>query len=343
MNPFFQKLLQFLSVNIAMDLGTANTLLYTRKHGVIINEPSVLALDSRSGRVISVGAQARQYIGRVPGKLKVVRPLKDGVIADFDVTRSMISFFIRKAISGLALAKPSMVICIPSGITQVEKKAVIDAAKLAGARDVALVEEPMAAAMGSDLPINEPVGNMVLDIGGGTSEVAVITMGGVAVSQSVRVAGDAMNHAVERYMKDVFRLEVGENTAENVKILLGSAIPINNTPSLEVSGKDLVNGCPRTVVVNEGHVREALAEPVKIILNAVMQALEKTPPALATDIGTNGLLMAGGGSLLRGLDQHLSRATRLKVFVDKSPLTTVLRGTAQAMLHPHTYKSVFIN
>lgn len=343
MNRFFQKLFQFMGVNIAMDLGTANTLLYTKRHGIIINEPSVLALDAKSGKVISVGEEARQYIGRAHSKIKVVRPLKDGVIADFDVTRSMIAYFARKAITGLALARPSMVICIPSGITQVEKKAVIDAARLAGARDVSLVEEPMAAAMGSDLPINEPVGNIVLDIGGGTSEVAVISMGGVAVSQSVRVAGDAMNHAVERYLREMFHLEVGSTTAENVKMIIGSAIPQNNAPSLEVSGKDIIHGRPGTVVVSEGHIREALAEPVKIILNTVLQALDKTPPELAADIWSNGLLMAGGGSLLKGLDQYLARETRLKVFVDKEPLTTVLRGTAKAMLQRHIYKSVFIN
>lgn len=326
-----------------MDLGTANTLLYTRAHGIVINEPSVVAIDVQKNNVLAVGAAAKEYLGRTPQRIRAIRPMKDGVIADFDVTREMIDYFVRKAITGLRLAKPSMVICIPTGITQVEKKAVIDSALLAGAADVALVEEPMAAAIGADLPIHEPLGNLVLDIGGGTSEVAVITLAGIANAQSVRVAGDAMNDAVQRFMRDVFRMEVGDNTAENVKKILGSAMPQPNAPSLEVSGKDLVRGAPRVVTVTEGHLREALREPVQAILNTVLRALEKTPPELAADIYRNGMLMAGGGSLLKGLDQYIARETRLKVFVDKDPLTTVLRGTARAMLDRQTYHSVFIN
>ncbi|MDO5484343.1 MAG: rod shape-determining protein, partial [Desulfovibrionaceae bacterium] len=251
-----QRLLRFLSKDIAMDLGTANTLLYTRKHGIFINEPSVVALDARNNSVLAVGAAAKEFIGRTPQRIKAIRPMKDGVIADFDVTQAMISYFVRKIITGLRLVRPSMVICIPTGITQVEKKAVIDAALLAGASSVLLVEEPMAAAIGADLPIHEPLGNMVLDIGGGTSEVAVITLGGVASAESVRVAGDAMNMAVARYLRDVFRMEVGENTAENVKILLGSAVPQPNAPALDVSGKDLLTGHPKVVTVTEGHIRE---------------------------------------------------------------------------------------
>ena len=328
-----------MSKDIAMDLGTANTLLYTRADGIVINEPSVVAIDTHKNSVLAVGASAKEYLGRTPQRIKAVRPMKDGVIADFDITREMISYFVRKAITGLRLVKPSMVICIPTGITQVEKRAVIDSAILAGAADVAMVEEPMAAAIGADLPIHEPLGNLVLDIGGGTSEVAVITMAGIANAQSVRVAGDAMNMAVQRYMRDVFRMEVGDNTAENVKKILGSAMPIPNAPVLEVSGKDLVRGAPRVVKVTEGHVREALREPVLAILGAVMRALEKTPPELAADIYRNGMLMAGGGSLLKGLDQFIARETRLKVFVDKDPLTTVLR----AMLDRQLYHSVFIN
>lgn len=342
MSNFFQKIFRIFSTDIAMDLGTANTLLYTKKHGLIINEPSVVGLDVRTGKPIAVGKTAREYLGRTPWKIKAIRPLSNGVIADFDVTSAMITHFVGKTIKGLALVKPSMVICVPSGITQVEKKAVIDAAKLAGAREVSLVEEPMAAALGADLPVNEPVGSMVLDIGGGTSEVAVISLGGMAVTRSARVAGDAMNQAVQRYLRDVFRLEVGENTAENVKILLGSAIPQSDSPQLEVSGKDLVAGKPKAITITEGHIREALAEPVQAILNVVLQALEKTPPDLAADIGSNGLLMAGGGSLLRGLDQFLARETHLKVLVDKDPLTTVLRGTSKAMLNRQTFRSVFI-
>lgn len=343
MSSFARRLLRLFSTDIAMDLGTANSLLYTRKHGIVVNEPSVVALDARTGKVLSVGAQAREYLGRTPGRIRAIRPLKDGVIADFDVTQAMIAHFVRKVIRGLGLIKPGMVICVPIGITQVEKKAVIDAAMLAGAREVALVEEPMAAALGADLPVNEPVGNMVLDIGGGTSEVAVISMGGVAVGQSLRVAGDAMNVAVQRYLRDVFRLDVGENTAENVKIILGSAIPRKDAPALQVSGKDLVQGMPRSIVLSEGHVREALSDTLRGILNALLQALEKTPPELAADVARNGVLLAGGGALLHGLDQYLAQETRLKIFLDSDPLTTVLRGTSRAMLNRTEFKSAFIN
>ncbi len=343
MRGVLKRLFGLFSTDIAMDLGTANTLLYTRRHGVVINEPSVVALDARTNRVLAVGGDARDYLGRTPGRIRAIRPLKDGVIADFDVTQAMISYFTKRVIRGLGLVKPGMVICVPIGITQVEKKAVIDAAVMAGAREVSLVEEPMAAAIGADLPVNEAVGNMVLDIGGGTSEVAVISLGGVAAGQSVRVAGDAMNMAVQRYLRDVFRLEVGETTAENVKILLGSAVPQRNSPGLEVSGKDLVQGMPRAIVVSEGHIREALGDTLKAIRNALLSALERTPPELAADVARNGILMAGGGSLLRGLDQYLASEIKLKVFLDKDPLTTVLRGTARAMLDRQTFKSAFIN
>ncbi|BAV91779.1 rod shape-determining protein [Candidatus Desulfovibrio trichonymphae] len=340
---FFQRFLRFFSQDIAMDLGTANTLLYIRTHGIVINEPSVVAIDLQKKAVIAVGAGAKQFLGRTPQGIRAVRPMKDGVIADFDVTHAMIAYFVRKAITGLCLVKPSMVICVPTGITQVEKKAVIDSALLAGAASISLVEEPMAAAIGADLPIHEPLGNMVLDIGGGTSEVAVITMAGTAAAQSVRVAGDVMNMAVQRFMRDVFRMDLGDNTAENVKIILGSAVPQPNASALEVSGKDLIQGTPKVVTVTEGHIREALREPVQAILNVVLRTLEKTPPELSADIYRNGMLMAGGGSLLKGLDQFIARETHLKVFVDKNPLTTVLRGTARAMLDRKTYNSVFIN
>lgn len=339
----FRHLFRFFSKDIAMDLGTANTLLYTRAKGIVINEPSVVALDSRTQAVLAVGAAAKQYLGKTPQRIITIRPMKDGVIADFDVTHAMIAYFVRRVISGMRLLRPSMVICIPTGITQVEKRAVIDAAMLAGAAAVSLVEEPMAAALGADMPICEPVGNLVLDIGGGTSEVAVISLSGIASATSVRVAGDAMDTAVQRYLRDVFRLEVGDNTAENVKKILGSAIPIPNAPALEVSGRDLALGGPRVITVTEGHIREALHDPLVVIRDAVVRALEKTPPELAADVYRNGLLMAGGGSLLKGLDQYLAQETHLTVRVDPDPLTTVLRGTAKAMLDRKRYRSVFIN
>lgn len=339
----FKRLLGAFGKNLAMDLGTANTLLYTKADGIVINEPSVVAVDVQTGKVLAVGAQAKQFIGRTPQRIRAIRPMKDGVIADFDVTKEMISYFIRKAITGMRLVKPSIVICVPSGITQVEKRAVIDAAMMAGAREVFLIEEPMAAAIGANLPIHEPMGNLVLDIGGGTSEVAVITMSAIAYAESVRVAGDAMDLAIQRYMRDVFQLLVGENTAERLKMLLGCAVPMPNAPILDVSGKDVVLGTPKVVRVSEGHVREALRDCTKAILNALFNALEKTPPELAGDIYRNGLLLAGGGALLKGLDQLIARETRLKVIVDNDPLTTVLRGTGKTLDDREFYSQVYIN
>lgn len=329
--------------DLAMDLGTANTLLYTRKDGIILNEPSVVAIDVQKKFVLAVGREAKEFLGRTPQRVRAIRPMKDGVIADFDVTRDMIAYFIRKAIKGGRLVKPTMVICVPSGITQVEKRAVIDSATLAGAREIFLIEEPMAAAIGANLPIHEPLGNLVLDIGGGTSEVAVISMSAIVTSASVRVAGDAMNAAIQHYIKDVFRLAIGENTAEKVKMLIGSAVPLINAPVLEVSGKDILTGIPKVVRVSEGHIREALRECLGAILNTVFLVLEKTPPELSADIYRNGMLLAGGGALLKGLDQLISRETRLKVIVDPDPLTTVLRGTGKTLENRKFYNSVYIN
>ncbi len=332
-----------LGKKLAMDLGTANTLLYTREHGIVLNEPSVVAVDASNGKVLAVGNEAKGYIGRTPRNIRAIRPMKDGVIADFDVTKEMISYFIRKAVTGVRFVKPSMVICVPTGITQVEKKAVIDAAIMAGVREVHLIEEPMGAAIGANLPIHEPLGNLVLDIGGGTSEVAVITMSSTAFSESVRVAGDAMDMAVLRYIHDVFQLDVGENTAENVKKILGCAVPMPNMPMLDVSGKDLVQGVPKVVRISEGHVREALRDCLRVIVKAIFKALEKTPPELAGDIYSNGLLLAGGGALLKGLDQYIAQETRLKVVVDNDPLTTVVRGTGKTLDDLHMYSQFFIN
>ena len=340
---FWQRLRRFFSQDIAMDLGTANTLLYTRRHGIVINEPSVVALDVEKKAVLAVGANAKRYMGHTPRNITTIRPLKEGVIADFDVTRSMIEYFVRKIISGIRLVRPSFVICVPMGITQVEKKAVIDSATLAGAREVRLVEEPMAAGIGANLPVNEPIGNMVLDIGGGTSEVAVISLGGIACAQSLRVAGDAMNMAVQHYIREVFRIEVGENTAENVKKIIGCVTPQEKSLAIEVSGKDLVQGGPRVVMITEGHMREALSDTARLISDMVLRALENTPPELSADIYRNGLLMAGGGSMIKGLDQYLARETHLQVYLDNDPLTTVLRGTAKVMLDPQGYRTVCVN
>lgn len=337
------RMFSSLGERIAMDLGTANTLLYTSSGGILINEPSVVAVDVEKSKVLAVGRSAKEFLGRTPHRIRAIRPMKDGVIADFEITREMIAYFVRKAVNGFRLFKPSMVICIPTGITQVEKRAVIESAVDAGAREVLLVEEPMAAAIGAELQVLEPQGSLVLDIGGGTSEVAVITMSAIAHAESVRVAGDVMDQTVLRYMRDVFRLEIGENTAENVKKLIGSAIPLPDAPVVEVSGKDVFTGTPKVVRVTEGHIREALREPVQAIINAIFRALERTAPELAGDIYRNGMLLAGGGALLKGLDQCIAKETGLKVHVDTDPLTTVLRGTARAMEHRDMFNGVFIN
>ena len=337
------KLFSFLGKDLAMDLGTANTLLYTKREGIVLNEPSVVALENRTGRLLAVGSEAKEFLGRTPDRIRAIRPMKDGVIADFEVTREMISYFIRKVITGFKFAKPKIVICVPTGITQVEKRAVIESANLAGARDVRLVEEPMAAAIGAGLPIDRPAGNMVVDIGGGTTEVAVISLSAIAYAESVRVAGDEMNETIQRYVQDQFQVLIGENMAEEIKIKIGSAGPLPEPLSMEVPGKSLIDGTPTTAVITDDHVREAIKDPVGVIVTAVLKALEKTPPELVADISTNGLLLAGGGALLRGLDELITKTTNLAVVVDDDPLTTVVRGTGASMEDRVRFENVFIN
>ena len=339
----FGRLFGIFSKHLAMDLGTANTLLYTRTQGVVLSEPSVVALDADRGNVLAVGREAKEFLGRTPKRIRAVRPMRDGVIADFEVTRQMIAYFIKKVMQGFNIARPNIVICVPTGITQVEKRAVIESAQQAGANTVYLVEEPMAAALGADLPIHEPLGNMVVDIGGGTTEVAIISLSAVAYAESVRVAGDAMNMAIQRYLQSEFQLLIGENMAERIKIAVGSAYPLPEQLVIEVSGKHLVHGTPCSVRISDGHIREALAEPVRAIVLAVRKALEKTPPELAADIGTNGVLLAGGGSLLKGLDALLHKDTGLSIQVDREPLTTVVRGTGRTLDDLKFYSKVFIN
>lgn len=339
----FTRLFGFLGKNLAMDLGTANTLIYTPKDGIVLNEPSVVALDSRSEKVIAIGKEAKEFLGRTPERIRAIRPLKDGVIADFEVTKTMIAFFISKIIRGLQLVKPKIVICVPTGITQVEKRAVIESAQQAGAREVRLVEEPMAAAIGAKLPIHQPMGNMVVDIGGGTTEVAVISLSSVAYAESVRVAGDEMNESIQRYIKDQFQVLIGENAAEKIKIELGSAVPLPETKTRRVSGKNMVDGRPKTIEINDGQVRESIKEPVNMIVYAVRNALEKTPPELVTDVANNGMLLAGGGALLKGLDQLISQQSEISVIVDEEPLTTVLRGTGIALDQEKNMEYVFVN
>jgi rod shape-determining protein MreB len=340
---FFSKFFGFLGKNLAMDLGTANTLLYSPKDGIVLNEPSVVALDVRNESILAVGREAKEYLGRTPERIRAVRPLKDGVIADFEVTKAMIAYFIRKVITGMRIVKPRMVICVPAGITQVEKRAVVESALQAGAREVKLIEEPMAAAIGAGLPIEEPRGNMVVDIGGGTTEVAVISLSAVAYSESVRIAGDEINDAIQRYVQDEFQLLIGENMAEAAKIQIASAMPLAEPMQYRVAGKNLVDGNPKSIILSDGHVREAIKEPVAAIVAAVRRALEKTPPELVADIATNGMLLAGGGALLKGLDKLITQQTALVVHIDEDPLTTVVRGTGRSLEDEATFSKVYIN
>ncbi len=340
---FLQKLLGFLGKDLAMDLGTANTLLYTSKDGIVLNEPSVVALDVRSEKVLAVGKEAKEYLGRTPDRIRAVRPMKDGVIADFEVTKVMIAYFIRKVIQGFSIVKPKVIICVPTGITQVEKRAVIESGLQAGARDVRLIEEPMAAAIGAGLPIEEPLGNMVVDIGGGTTEVAVISLSAVAYSESVRIAGDEINDAIQRYVQDEFQILIGENMAEKVKIAIGSAAPLPAPLIGTIAGKNIMDGKPRVVEITDSQVRDAIREPVAAIVQAVKRALEKTPPELVADIHTNGLLLAGGGALLKGLDRLIAEQTSLHVIIDEDPLTTVVRGTGMTLTDVDGYSQVYVN
>jgi len=341
----FKKLFSLLKLNkqLAMDLGTANTLLATPKEGIVLNQPSVVALDAKTNQVLAVGKEAKEFLGRTPQKITAIRPLKDGVIADFEVTKAMIIYFLREVMTGLRLMKPDLVIGVPAGITQVEKKAVIEAGLQSGAKNVRLIEEPMAAAIGAGMPTHEPIGNMVVDIGGGTTEVAVISLNAVAYAESVRVAGDEMNEAIQRYVQEEFQILIGENMAEEIKIKVGSAFPLLKSISTRVMGKYILDGTPKSIEITDAHVREAIEEPVNVILASVRRALEKTPPELVGDIVEKGILLAGGGALLRGLDQRISKAIGVKVKIDSDPLTTVVRGAEQTLLDEKHYQQVFIN
>jgi len=317
--------------DIAIDLGTANTLIYVRGQGVVLNEPSVVALDVADGRPVAVGLEAKRMMGRTPGHIRAVRPLKDGVIADFEVCEKMLRFFIQKVHSS-RWSKPRMVICVPSGITGVEQRAVQDAAEYAGARKpVHIIEEPMAAAIGADLPVHEPSGNMIVDIGGGTTEVAVISLGGIVTAQSVRVAGDELDEAVMQYLKKEFSLAVGERTAEEIKIQMGSAWPFDREVTADVRGRDLISGLPRTISISTEQVREALAEPVSAIVDALRTTLDKTPPELAADIMHVGITLSGGGALLHGIDRRLAHETGMPINVAPDPLYSVVIGSGRAL------------
>jgi rod shape-determining protein MreB len=317
--------------DLAIDLGTANTLIYARGQGIVLNEPSVVAIDITDGRPVAVGLEAKRMMGRTPGRIKTVRPLKDGVIADFEVCEKMLRFFIQK-VHASRWSKPRMVICVPSGITGVEQRAVQDAAEYAGARKpVHIIEEPMAAAIGSDMPVHEPSGNMIVDIGGGTTEVAVISLGGIVTAKSVRVAGDELDEAVQQYIKKEFSLAIGDRTAEEVKIHMGSAWPLDDELTADIRGRDLISGLPRTVAVTTEQVREALSEPVSAIVDAVKTTLDKTPPELAADIMEQGITITGGGALLAGINRRLAHETGMPINIAREPLYSVVIGSGRAL------------
>ncbi len=315
---------------MAVDLGTANTLVYVKGRGIVLSEPSVVAIDQRTGAIHAVGIEAKRMLGRTPGNITAIRPLKDGVIADFDVTEQMLRHFIQKVHQN-RWAHPRVVVCVPSGVTGVEKRAVEEATLSAGARQAYLIEEPMAAAIGAGLPVGEPTGNMIVDIGGGTTEVAVISLGGIVVSQSIRVGGDELDEAIVNYVKREMKLMIGTQTAEEVKLEIGSAFAMREEMKAEVRGRDMISGLPKTVVLSSEQVREAMAETVGQIVEAVKVTLDRTPPELASDIMDRGIVLAGGGSLLNGLDDRLRAETEVPIHIAESPLTCVAVGSGRAL------------
>lgn len=320
-----------LSRDLGIDLGTANTLVHVKGKGIVLREPSVVAIQRDTGAILAVGDEAKQMIGRTPGNIIAIRPMKDGVIADFDTTQSMLKYFISRALKSRTFIKPRVVVGVPSGVTEVEKRAVIDATLQAGAREAYLIEEPMAAAIGAGLEVNEPTGNMVVDIGGGTTEVAIISLGGIVTSKSIRIGGDEMDESIVYYIKKEYNLMIGERTAEEIKISIGSAADGQKEESVEVRGRDLVTGLPKTIRVTSEEIRAALAEPVNSIIDAIKVTLEKTPPELAADIMDRGIVLTGGGSLLSGLDKRVSKETGMPVHIAEEPLDCVAMGTGKVL------------
>lgn len=323
----FGKFFGLFSNDIGIDLGTANTLVYVRDKGVVLREPSVVAVQAGTNIPLAVGNEAKRMLGRTPGNIVAIRPLKDGVIADFDVTEAMLRYFIQKVHNRRNMVHPRVVVAVPSGITEVEKRAVKESATHAGAREVYLIEEPMASAIGVGLPVQEPAGNMIIDMGGGTTEVAIISLAGIVFSRSVRVAGDELDEAIVAYMKRVYNLMIGERTAEEIKIKIGSAYPLEQETTMEVKGRDLVAGLPKTLTITSQEVREAIQEPVNTIVETVRYTLERCPPELSADLVDRGIVLAGGGALLRGLDKLLAEETGLPVHVADDPLSAVVMGT----------------
>src|SRR3989337_562203 len=339
----FDSILGFFSNDLAVDLGTANTVVFVKGKGIVLREPSVVAIHNESKDVLAVGSEAKQMLGRTPGNIVAIRPMRDGVIANFEVTEAMIKHFIRRVHNRKTLVRPRVVIAVPSGITQVEKRAVRDSAISAGAREVYLMEEPMAAAIGVGLPISNPIGNMIVDVGGGTTEVAIISLSGIVYSKSVRIAGDEMDEAIVQYIKKNYNLLVGERRAEEIKIKLGSAYPMGGErATMEVKGRDLIDGIPKTIVVTDEEIREALREPVMAIVDTVRTCLERTPPELAADIVDKGIVLVGGGALLRGLDLLLRQETDLPITVGDDPLSCVALGTGKVLDELELLKKVAI-
>lgn len=319
--------------DIGIDLGTASVLVYIKGKGIVLREPSVVAIDRNTNKILAVGEEARLMLGRTPGNIVAIRPLREGVISDYDVTEKMLRYFIDKAVGRRRLFKPRMVVCVPSGVTEVEKRAVIDAANNAGARFTRLIEEPIAAAIGAGLDISKASGNMVIDIGGGTSDIAVISLGGIVVSTSIKVAGDKFDEAIVRYMRKKHNIMIGERTAEELKINIGTAFPREELGKLEVRGRNLISGLPKTIEINSDEMLEALSEPVSAIADAVHSVLERTPPELSADISDRGIVMTGGGSLLNGLDKLVSKRTGIPVYVAQDAISCVALGTGDALEH----------
>lgn len=336
------SLFNSMSDDMGIDLGTANTLVHVRNKGIIIREPSVVAVESESREVLAIGAEAKRMIGRTPGNIVAIRPMKDGVIADYEITQSMLKYFIKQAMGNRTFVRPRILVGVPSGVTEVEKRAVIDATIEAGAREAYLIEEPMAAAIGAGLPVQEATGSMVVDIGGGTCEVAVISLGGIVVSKSVRTGGDSIDGAIVRYIRSKFNLLIGDRTAENIKIELGTAMPLDEPNTMDIRGRDLVSGLPKNITINANHICEAVEEPVSIIVDAVRNTLEKTPPELSADIFDRGIMMTGGSSMLRNLDRLISKETGMPVFVSDEALNCVALGTGIAVENIDIYHKGFL-
>lgn len=340
----FEKLYKLFSNDIGIDLGTANTLVYLKGKGIVISEPSVVAVNKKTGTIVAVGAEAKQMLGRTPPHIKAVRPLVDGVISDYEVTEEMLGYLINK-IEKMSpkFFRPRVVIGVPSAITSVETRAVYDAAKSAGAREVYIVEEPTAAAVGIRLPIHDPVGSMIVDIGGGTTDIAVISLGGIVQSKNLTIAGDKLNTDIMSYFKDQFKLLIGEKTAENIKIAIGSAIPFGDTVEIEVRGRDLVTGLPREIVVTDDDIREAMAPSINSLVEGIREVLENTPPEILADIMHRGIVLVGGGAMIKGLDKLLHQKVKMPIHIAEDPITAVARGTGVVLENLEKYKDIIID